>query len=116
MYEIRQIIARLWLGESDRDIARTQAVGRKTVAAVRGKRRISAGAGHESRGVGHAARLAAGAGVLHAVRETKSFGQITHNLLSCQPIRHAKNSRAQTHRTQTLIQINEWKIRYETVK
>ena len=35
MYEIRQIIARLRLGESDRDIARSQAVGRKTVAAVR---------------------------------------------------------------------------------
>ena len=39
MYEIRQIIARLRLGESDRDIARTQAVGRKTVAAVRAKAR-----------------------------------------------------------------------------
>jgi transposase len=35
MYEIRQIIARLRLGDSDRDIARSQAVGRKTVAAVR---------------------------------------------------------------------------------
>ena len=35
MYEIRQIIARLRLGESDRDIARSQTAGRKTVAAVR---------------------------------------------------------------------------------
>jgi transposase len=35
MYEIRQIIARLRLGESDRDIARSQQVGRKTVAAIR---------------------------------------------------------------------------------
>ncbi len=35
MYQIRQIIARLRLGESDRDVARSQAVGRKTVAAVR---------------------------------------------------------------------------------
>jgi hypothetical protein len=39
MYEIRQIIARLRLGESDRDIARTQAVGRKTVANIRAKAR-----------------------------------------------------------------------------
>lgn len=35
MYEIRQSIARLRLGESDRDIARSQRVGRKTVAGVR---------------------------------------------------------------------------------
>lgn len=35
MYEIRQIIARLRLGDSDRDIARSQGVGRKTVAGVR---------------------------------------------------------------------------------
>jgi transposase len=35
MYEIRQIIVRLRLGESDREVARAQAVGRKTVAAVR---------------------------------------------------------------------------------
>lgn len=40
MYEIRQIIARLRLGESDRDIARSQAVGRKTVAAVRAKAQV----------------------------------------------------------------------------
>jgi len=40
MYEIRQIIARLRLGESDRDIARSQAVGRKTVAAVRTKAQV----------------------------------------------------------------------------
>lgn len=35
MYEIRQIIFQLRLGHSDRDIARGQAVGRKTVAAIR---------------------------------------------------------------------------------
>ena len=35
MYEIRQIIQRLRLGESNRGIARTQRVGRDTVAAVR---------------------------------------------------------------------------------
>lgn len=35
MYEIRQIITRLRLGESDRDIARSQTVGRKSVASVR---------------------------------------------------------------------------------
>lgn len=35
MYEIRQIIARLRLGESDRNVARSQSMARKTVAAVR---------------------------------------------------------------------------------
>jgi len=35
MYEIRQIIARLRLGESDRGIARTQRTGRATVASIR---------------------------------------------------------------------------------
>ncbi len=35
MYEIRQVIQRLRLGESDRDVARAQRVGRKTVARVR---------------------------------------------------------------------------------
>ena len=35
MYEIRQIIARLRLGESDRDVARGESVGRKKVAGVR---------------------------------------------------------------------------------
>ena len=35
MYEIRQIIARLRLGESDRAIARTQRMGRATVASIR---------------------------------------------------------------------------------
>jgi hypothetical protein len=34
-YEIRQVIQRLRLGESDRDVARAQRVGRKTVARVR---------------------------------------------------------------------------------
>ena len=35
MYEIRQIIARLRLGESDRAIARTQRTGRATVTRIR---------------------------------------------------------------------------------
>ena len=35
MYDIRQVIQRLRLGESDRDVARAQRVGRKTVARVR---------------------------------------------------------------------------------
>ena len=35
MFEVRQIIAQLRLGHSDRDIARAQGVGRKTVAHVR---------------------------------------------------------------------------------
>ena len=34
-YEIRQVIQRLRWGESDRDVARAQRVGRKTVARVR---------------------------------------------------------------------------------
>ena len=35
MYEIRQVIARLRLGGGDREIARTQRIGRKTVANIR---------------------------------------------------------------------------------
>ena len=35
MYEVRQIIQRLRLGETDRGIARTQRVGRRTVAQIR---------------------------------------------------------------------------------
>ncbi len=35
MYEIRQVIQRLRLGETDRGIARTQRVGRRTVARIR---------------------------------------------------------------------------------
>ena len=35
MYEVRQIIQRLRLGETDRSIARSQAVGRRTVAQIR---------------------------------------------------------------------------------
>lgn len=35
MFEIRQIIAQMRLGESDRDIARSRGMGRKTVGAVR---------------------------------------------------------------------------------
>jgi hypothetical protein len=35
MYEVRQIIQRLRLGETDRSIARTQRVGRRTVAQIR---------------------------------------------------------------------------------
>ena len=40
MYEIRQIIARFRLGESDRDVARAQRVGRKTVAGVRKRAQV----------------------------------------------------------------------------
>lgn len=36
MYEVRQIIQRMRLGETDRGIARTQRVGRRTVALIRG--------------------------------------------------------------------------------
>jgi hypothetical protein len=35
MYEIRQVIQRLLRAKSDRDVARAQRVGRKTVAWVR---------------------------------------------------------------------------------
>ena len=35
MHQFRQIISRMRLGQSDRDIARAEGVGRKTVAKVR---------------------------------------------------------------------------------
>ena len=35
MYEVRQVIARLRLGESDRGIAQAQRIGRATVASIR---------------------------------------------------------------------------------
>ena len=67
-------------------VATKGASGTATVLAGKGTSNVKlpAGAGHEGRGVGHAARRAAGPGAIYAARKNKSLVQGRHKITGTQ--------------------------------